>query len=85
MVARTANVAEELEELLAAFPIDVAPVDGEAPWRIQAIHLRYGKGNHPARLNIVDCFSYDLAHQLDCPLLYIGNDFGQTDIGSALA
>jgi len=30
-----------------------------------------------------DCFSYALAKQLDLPLLFKGEDFGQTDIVSA--
>ena len=45
---------------------------------------RFGKGRHPARLNIGDCFAYALARQLDAPLLYKGDDFAQTDIRSAL-
>ena len=47
-------------------------------------YLRYGKGRHPARLNLSDCFAYALAKALDAPLLYKGDDFGQTDIRSAL-
>ncbi|MBX3485815.1 type II toxin-antitoxin system VapC family toxin [Phenylobacterium sp.] len=46
--------------------------------------LRFGKGNHPARLNLGDCFAYALAKRLDAPLLYKGDDFAQTDIRSAL-
>lgn len=46
--------------------------------------LRYGKGRHPARLNLADCFAYALAKALDAPLLYKGDDFAQTDIRSAL-
>ncbi len=46
--------------------------------------LSYGKGRHPARLNMADCFAYALAKQLDAPLLYKGDDFSQTDIRSAL-
>ena len=46
--------------------------------------MRYGKGRHPARLNLGDCFAYALAKQLDVPLLYKGDDFAKTDIRSAL-
>ncbi|HEY1179474.1 MAG TPA: type II toxin-antitoxin system VapC family toxin [Phytomonospora sp.] len=46
--------------------------------------LRFGRGNHPARLNLGDCFSYALAKTLDAPLLYKGDDFAQTDVRSAL-
>jgi len=47
-------------------------------------HLRFGKGFHPAKLNLADCFAYALARHLDAPLLYKGDDFARTDIGSAL-
>ena len=46
--------------------------------------LLYGKGRHPARLNMADCFAYALAAQLDAPLLYKGDDFAHTDIRPAL-
>ncbi len=42
--------------------------------------MRYGKGKHPAKLNICDCFAYALAKDYDAPLLFKGNDFSQTDI-----
>ena len=47
-------------------------------------YLRFGKGLHPARLNLADCFAYALAKQLNAPLLYKGDDFAKTDIRSAL-
>jgi ribonuclease VapC len=45
--------------------------------------LIYGKGRHPAALNFADCLSYALAKRADEPLLFIGNDFSQTDIEAA--
>jgi ribonuclease VapC len=47
-------------------------------------YLTFGKGRHPARLNLADCFAYALAKQLDAPLLYKGDDFPLTDVRSAL-
>lgn len=41
---------------------------------------RFGKGNHRARLNFGDVFSYALAVHLDVPVLCVGDDFRQTDI-----
>lgn len=49
-----------------------------------AAFTRYGKGRHPARLNMGDCFAYALAKRLDAPLLFKGNDFPQTDIRLAV-
>jgi ribonuclease VapC len=47
-------------------------------------YLAYGKGVHPARLNLADTFAYALAKSLDLPLLYTGDDFALTDVRSAL-
>lgn len=45
----------------------------------------YGKGGgHPAGLNLGGTFSYALAIDRHQPLLYVGNDFTQTDVRSAL-
>ena len=51
-------------------------------WAADAF-LLYGKGRHPARLNLGDCFSYAAAKALDAPLLYVGGDFGLTDVKTA--
>lgn len=45
---------------------------------------RYGKGNHPARLNFGDCIAYATAKIASTPLLFVGDDFAQTDVMSAL-
>ena len=44
----------------------------------------FGKGNHPAGLNMGDCVAYALAKRLDSPLLSKGNDFARTDVRRAL-
>lgn len=47
---------------------------------------RFGKGRHPARLNMGDCFAYACAKALGRPLLFKGDDgddFSQTDIERA--
>lgn len=44
---------------------------------------RFGKGRHPARLNLGDCFAYACARTLGAPLLFKGDDFSQTDIAIA--
>jgi ribonuclease VapC len=41
---------------------------------------RYGKGRHPARLNMGDCFAYACAKTHGAELLYKGNDFALTDL-----
>jgi len=46
--------------------------------------IRYGKGRHPARLNLGDCMSYATASIAGEPLLFTGSDFAQTDLTPAL-
>lgn len=43
----------------------------------------FGKGLHPAKLNMGDCFAYACARTNDAPLLYKGDDFALTDIEPA--
>ena len=73
----------EMNAWLAAMGITVREDLDLATPALQA-YLTYGKGRHPARLNLADCFAYALAKQLDAPLLYKGDDFALTDIRSAL-
>jgi ribonuclease VapC len=46
-------------------------------------YQRFGRGRHPAKLNFGDCLSYATALLAGQPLLFVGNDFNQTDIDSA--
>lgn len=41
---------------------------------------KFGKGRHPAGLNMGDCFSYAVAEVAKAPILFKGHDFGQTDL-----
>jgi ribonuclease VapC len=60
---------------VVTFPFDEQLADlALDAWR------RFGRGRHPARLNLGDCFGYALATHLDVPLLCVGGDFAHTDI-----
>ena len=85
IVAVRKGVAEELNALLALIELEIEDVTPQFAELAAAAYVRWGKGFHPARLNYGDCFSYALAQLYDCPLLYIGDDFAQTDVVSALA
>jgi ribonuclease VapC len=62
------------------FGIEFVPFDREhIAAALDAWH-RYGKGNHRAKLNFGDCISYATAKLADEPLLFVGDDFSQTDI-----
>jgi ribonuclease VapC len=72
-----------LEALLADMKVHAVPFASEhAALAIDAFR-RYGKGRHPAGLNLGDCFSYALAKATDQPLLFKGEDFARTDIKRA--
>ena len=43
-------------------------------------YQRYGKGRHPAKLNMGDCFAYACAKANNARLLYKGDDFSHTDL-----
>lgn len=46
--------------------------------------LRFGRGRHPAALNFGDCLTYAVAKLADQPLLFVGDDFRQTDLAAVL-
>jgi ribonuclease VapC len=74
-----------LRILLNDMRATIVPVD-EAQAELARGALRtYGKGRHPARLNLGDSFAYALAMHLDEPLLFKGDDFAQTDVKPALS
>lgn len=75
---------DDLDRLVSRADIDVVAFDREQAALAAAAWRRFGKGRHPAALNLGDCFSYALAKQLGAPLLFKGDDFTQTDITSAL-
>ena len=85
IVAQGRKQTIRLEALRQALSLDVIPVDAERAKRAAEAHARWGRGNHPAKLNFGDCFAYELATSLSCPLLFIGDDFTQTDVRSAIA
>ncbi|MFC0288792.1 type II toxin-antitoxin system VapC family toxin [Kaistia hirudinis] len=76
---------DALEALLEGLGPSIIPVTAETALRVRAAYRRWGKGRHPASLNLGDCFAYALAAERGCPLLFIGNDFARTDIVSAIA
>lgn len=64
---------------------EIVPVPFTArhwPAAIEAFR-RFGKGRHPAALNFGDCLSYATARLAARPLLFVGNDFSQTDLEKA--
>ena len=73
----------DLKLLLAGLQVRVVPLDEDQALVAVAAWQRFGKGRHPAALNLGDCFSYALARTLGAALLFKGDDFAQTDIQRA--
>jgi ribonuclease VapC len=71
---------ENLNRLLNELSIVIVPFSLEQARLATEAFLKFGKGRHPAKLNMGDCFSYALAKAMNQPLLFKGNDFIQTDI-----
>jgi ribonuclease VapC len=74
----------KLDELLNKAQVKVEPVTAEQVAVGRLAYRAYGKGRHPAALNFGDCFSYALAKITGEPLLFKGDDFGQTDIQAVI-
>lgn len=51
--------------------------EAQEAWR------RYGKGRHPAALNMGDCCAYAASRLEDRPLLFKGGEFARTDVQKA--
>lgn len=74
---------EALRSVIELFEIEVVPFDARHAAYAYAAFVNYGKGRHPAGLNFGDCMTYAVAKVANAPLLFVGNDFTQTDITSA--
>ncbi len=76
-------IRARLMAFLAAAGARIVPIGAEEGRIALEAHARFGKGVHPARLNMGDCFSYACAKVHGVPLLYKGEDFSLTDIEAA--
>lgn len=76
---------QSIERFLARADFDIVSVTPEQAEIACNAFRRYGKGRHPAALNIGDCFAYALAKAAGQPLLFKGDDFARTDVRAAAA
>lgn len=84
MQARFGDAGErELDVLLQRLRVESVPVTGQHAEIARSAFRRFGKGRHPAGLNFGDCFAYALSKAIAEPLLFVGNDFEQTDVEPA--
>lgn len=85
IVAGRRNVGEEVAQLVDGLGFEIVSVTPASAKRISKAYEQWGKGIHPAALNFGACFAYVVAKEQECPLLYVGEDFSQTDIVGALS
>ncbi len=63
--------------------LTLAPVTETQARIARLAYLRFGKGRHPAGLNLGDVFAYALSKETGEPLLFKGDDFSRTDVEPA--
>ncbi len=73
----------DVELLLAKLRVEIVPFTARQAEIARKAFRRYGRGRHDAKLNFGDCFAYALAKDAAAPLLFKGDDFGQTDVLAA--
>ena len=81
--SRDADLFSAVRAFLDEPFISVEPLDAEQAAAAGDAYRRYGKGHHPAGLNLGDVFAYALARRRNLPLLFKGGDFARTDIEAA--
>lgn len=74
---------DRLDRLVTRIAAEVVPFDATHLGWAREAWRRFGKGRHPAALNLGDCMSYATARHAVLPLLCKRGDFAQTDLEPA--
>lgn len=70
----------DLDLLLHRAQVEIVAFSAEQFELARAAYRKFGKGHHPAALNLGDCCTYALARVSGEGLLAKGDDFRQTDL-----
>lgn len=84
IVAARLGITEQVVGFVDGGGFNIVTVTGVTAAAVGDAYRKWGKGFHPAGLNLGDCFAYALAKQYSCGLLFVGNDFARTDVQRAL-
>ncbi len=77
------KVRGDVASFILAARLQYVPI-GERESELAALaYEKFGKGRHPAALNMGDCFAYACAKANNAKLLFKGDDFAKTDIAAA--
>lgn len=72
-----------VDRIIADYGLQIVDFDGsQLALAFEAV-ARFGKGRHPAKLNLGDCLAYALSKTSGEPLLFKGGDFSRTDVARA--
>lgn len=80
---RDPEAVVRLYELLKILRVEIVPFDSRDATAAAAAYIAFGKGVHPAKLNLSDCPAYALAKREKLPLLFKGEDFIHTNVRPA--
>jgi ribonuclease VapC len=69
-----------VDEIIRDLRLDVVPFDGPQLVLARDGARRFGKGRHPAALNLGDLYAYALAMDRQLPMLFVGRNFPLTDV-----
>jgi ribonuclease VapC len=83
IVAGRRSTGDALDRLLQRLKPEVVAVTAVEAAQVAEAYGSWGKGIHPAGLNLGDCFAYALAKARGWKLLFVGKDFSRTDIAAA--
>jgi ribonuclease VapC len=75
--------AQAFDAFMIASKMSIEPVSPTQGQIARRAYVRFGKGRHPAALNLGDVFAYALSVERDEPLLFKGKDFSLTDVRRA--
>jgi len=78
---RSSQIAvREFDLFLHQAGIEIVSVDANQADRARIAFRKYGKGRHPAALNLGDCFTHALAAVSGEPVLAKGSEFKQAGL-----
>ena len=84
VAGRSETLGAEVKAFFKHPSIRIEPVTASQAAMAADAFRAWGKGHHPAALNLGDMFAYLLARERNLPLLFKGNDFARTDVRNAL-
>ncbi len=67
-----------VEKFFKIYAFKFVPIDMSIAKSALETQSEFGRGNHPAKLNMGDCFSYACARNHRLSLLFKGDDFSKT-------